>query len=122
MKLPDETIAGARKIVGYWRRVFSEGEELPAGPRRDLVADWATVRDLMALERDEFAAPRAPKSTPAASDDPERGERVCWILQRTWESWASWHADESTDLGFSGEEGPSVDVHGVQTKLVVQPD
>lgn len=128
MKLPPETIAGARKMIAYWRRAFSGSVEAtpssggtPSGPRRDLIADMRALKALRRFERDDFGPlqPEPLASPPASSDrdhltNHERGQRLRHMIALFWEAHATWHAPPegeaaTSDAGEEAGPGPEIE-------------
>jgi hypothetical protein len=110
MKLSEETLAGARKIVRYW--TTRRTGDRPAGEfARNLGTDIALIMTLQRAEQDDFApATPTPVQDRVRTMDNGDGEdlsaRLGWLLHNFWADAARWLglAEAPEGAAYVGEE------------------
>lgn len=120
MQPPAEALAGARKIVAFWVRVFCDERGTCSHVHsrhrgtggRDMLKDMARLDELRRVAEDDFSPPPT-RLTPSRSEAPndesstpeEQAERLKRVWRLYWTSCARWLglADEGPSNGYVGE-------------------
>jgi hypothetical protein len=126
VKLPPETVAGAKKIVTYWVRALCDERQTcthdhsassAADDGRSMIADLKLIDQLQRLECDDFAPthPKPPVHGQEPSDErtpEERAARVLWLIRLSWRTHARWlgieDAASSVYLGEESSDDPEL--------------